>query len=84
MQSKGLMDQTNEQEKEQEPEIEILDFTKPDFIFKPNQHHEWRQQGPYLVCKSCEIEHASYIGMEVLLVGLDEEGKPILKKRSEF
>ena len=61
---------------------EVLDFTKPDFIFKPKENHEWRQQGPYLVCKSCEIEHASYIGMGKILIGLNEEGQPIFKDRS--
>jgi hypothetical protein len=70
---------TNEEENEQESEV--LDFTQPTFTFKPNEAHEWRQQGPYLVCKSCELSHATYIGMDKILVGLDEKGKPILKKR---
>ena len=70
-----------EQNQNEEPIEEVLDFTKPDFTFEPKEHHDWRQQGPYLVCKSCEIEHASYIGMEKILVGLNEEGQPILKPR---
>ena len=65
-----------------EAEVEVLDFTKPDFSFEPKQHHEWRQQGPYLVCKSCDIEHATYIGMGQILIGLNEDGQPILKERS--
>lgn len=60
---------------------EQWDFTKPDFSFEPNEHHDWRQQGPYLVCKSCEIQHATYIGMDKIMVGLDETGKPLLKPR---
>lgn len=63
---------------------EVLDFTKPDFIFKPKENHEWRQQGYYLICKSCEIEHASYIGNEKLLVGLNDDGTPIFKLRSDY
>lgn len=59
---------------------EQLDFENPSFVFKPNEQHSWRQQGPYLVCKSCELQHAVYVGMQVMLVGLDEKGKPILKK----
>lgn len=74
------MDSQNEEDTK---ETEILDFTKADFVFEPKQYHEWRQMGPYLVCKSCEVEHASYIGMSQLLVGLDSEGVPILKDRSE-
>lgn len=66
---------------EEQVEQEVLDFSKPDFVFRPNEYHEWRQQGPFLVCKSCDIEHASYIGMQKLLTGLSEDGKPILVDR---
>lgn len=66
----------NEEEK---PEEEILDFNKPDFTFTPDGNHEWRQQGPYIICKSCQLEHASWIGMNKQMVGIDKEGKPILK-----
>lgn len=60
---------------------EVLDFNKPDYVFKPKEHHEWRQQGPFLICKSCEIEHATHIGMKKLLTGLNDEGQPILVDR---
>ena len=60
---------------------EVLDFTKPAFEFRPKEHHDWRQQGPFLVCKSCEIEHATYIGMQKIMVGLNDDGQPILKDR---
>ena len=68
-------------EEQTEPIQESLDFSKPDYVFTPNENHEWRQQGPYVVCKSCEIEHAVFIGMEKILIGLDEKGRPLLKKR---
>lgn len=42
--------------------------------------HEWRQQGYHLVCHSCELDHAIYIGPGKELVGLDENG-PVFKKR---
>ena len=71
----------NQMEEKDDSVSEQLDFNKPDFVFIPNDHHEWRQQGPYLVCKSCEIEHATYIGMEKILVGLNEDGQPILENR---
>ena len=60
-------------------EHEVLDFTKPHYSFKPNGHHSYRQMGPYLVCKSCEIQHAVWVGVDKILVGFDQEDKPILK-----
>ena len=65
----------------EEIQEEVLDFTKPAFEFRPKEHHDWRQQGPFLVCKSCEIEHATYIGMQKIMVGLNDDGQPILKDR---
>jgi len=67
--------------KENEPLEESLDFNKPSFTFIPKGNHKWRQQGPYLVCKSCELQHAVYIGPDKMMVGIDKEGKPILKDR---
>lgn len=64
-----------------EGESEQLDFTNPSFIFAPKEHHEWRQQGPYVICKSCELQHAVYIGMEKWLIGINEDGQPIFKNR---
>jgi len=71
----------NEKEADSQEEYETLDFTKPDFVFKPNEVHEWRQEGPYLICKSCELIHAQHIGMDKLLVGLSDTGQPLFKKR---
>jgi len=68
-------------DEENEAEQEVGDFNKPDYKFEPKEHHDWRQQGPYLVCKSCEIEHATYIGMEHLMVGINDQGQPILNNR---
>lgn len=67
----------------QEENEEILDFTKPSFVFKAKDHHEFRQQGTYLVCKSCDVTHAVWIGIERILTGFDKEGQPIIKKRKE-
>lgn len=66
-------------EQEHEAEEEIISFEKPAFDFRPNGFHAYRQQGPYLVCKSCEITHAVWVGMQKQLVGFDEQNKPILK-----
>lgn len=64
---------------EEEKLEETLDFTKPDYVFNPNGNHDWRQQGPYIICKSCEIEHATWVGIDKQMVGIDEKGLPILK-----
>jgi hypothetical protein len=63
-------------------EPEVLEF-KEDFKFIPQGRHTWRQEGPYLVCRGCELHHAVWVGMEQLMVGEDNEGKPILKSRQE-
>ena len=61
---------------------ETLDFSKPDFSFIPKGSHEWRQRGPYLVCKACDLEHATWIGMTKLMVGTKDNGDPILENRT--
>lgn len=65
----------------EEPESEVL---KPDFTFIPTGRHIWRQEGPYLVCRECPLHHAVFIGIENLMVGEDENGRPILRSRSEL
>jgi hypothetical protein len=42
--------------------------------------HEWRQQGYHLVCHSCDLSHAVYIGPKKLLIGMNEKG-PVFEKR---
>jgi len=59
---------------------EVLDFNNPVYKFIPQGAHEWRQQGYYLVCKSCELSHAVWIGPDKIMVGQNGTG-PILKKR---
>lgn len=69
---------------QKETNEETLDFTRPDYIFKPQGNHLYRQAGYYLVCKSCEIQHAVWIGSHKIMVGTDEKGQPILKTRKEL
>lgn len=64
-----------------EPETEILDFDNPTYKFEPNSYHKWVQQGPYLICMSCEIKHAQFVGMNKIMTGIKEDGTPILEKR---
>lgn len=77
--SKTLL--TDEEVLNLKKEEQAYDFDKPEYTFIPKGIHNWRQEGPYLVCRSCEIHHAVYIGMEKMMVGIDENGNPILKSR---
>ena len=65
-------------------EGEEVSFDRPDFTFIPNGRHTYRQEGGYLVCKSCSLHHAIWIGMEKLMVGESGDGVPIIKNRSEL
>ena len=60
-------------------ETEVLDFNNPAYKFVSNGAHEWRQRGPYLVCVSCELQHAVWVGVDKQMVGM-KDGKPILKR----
>jgi len=71
-------------QKENQVNEEVLDFNKPSFVFIPKGNHKWRQQGFYLVCKSCDLQHAVYIGPDMIMTGLDKKGKPILKSRKSI
>ncbi len=70
-------------QKKDEKEIgETLDFSRPDYVFMPKGVHVYRQQGFYLICQSCELSHAVFIGSDKIMVG-EKDGQPILKKRKE-
>jgi hypothetical protein len=73
----------NEEEKD-DSIIEDLDFNNPSFVYKPEANHGWRQQGPYLICKDCIVEHGAWIGTDKLLIGFDEQGSPQFKTRKEL
>lgn len=57
---------------------------RPDFVFLPKGRHMYRQEGPYLVCRTCELHHSVYVGMENIMIGENENGEPILRRRSEL
>jgi hypothetical protein len=77
--SKTLL--TDEEVLNLKKEEQAYNFDNPEYTFIPKGIHNWRQEGPYLVCRSCEIHHAVFIGMEKMMVGIDENGNPILKSR---
>lgn len=42
---------------------------------------EWIQKGPYIINKSAKLPYGVYIGMNKILIGIDQNGKPMLKDR---
>lgn len=74
----------NEDREDLSDPAEYLNFNKPDFVFTPDGRHTWRQEGPYLVCRSCILHHAVHIGLDKIMIGENEDGKPIIKERSEL
>lgn len=72
------------EEQDTEAQGEVLNFDKPDFTFIPQGTHDMRQQGYYLICFSCEVQHAVWIGRDKLMVGVNDKGEPILKTRKEL
>lgn len=62
---------------------EEYNFDRPSYTFIPKGDHLWRQQGYYLVCFSCELKHAVFVGKDKVMVG-EKGGKPILKNRKEI
>ena len=76
----GLHTNPSSNDEEQvQPEEQI--FNSENVVYFPGGRHVWRQQGPYCVCMACDLSHAVYIGMERVMVGEDENGKPILRAR---
>lgn len=69
-------------EAEVQPEQQI--FNSENVQYFPVGRHVWRQQGPYLVCKACELHHGVFIGMDKVMTGETEEGKPIVRDRASI
>lgn len=72
----GLKEKDKEEKNQEIEEVEVFDFSKPDFSFIGGAVHEWRQQGPYIICFSCELQHALFIGVDRMMTGYDKEGQP--------
>lgn len=61
------------------PEDEVLEKV---YEFQPSALCRYKQRGTYLVCTSCELQHAIHIGINKMMVGEDEHGQPILEDRT--
>lgn len=76
-----MMQETQSQQQENDPVVEKMDFSKPDYSFTPKGRHDWRQEGFYVICRGCELEHAVFIGHNKIMAGVDDLGQPLLKLR---
>ncbi len=75
---------TNEEAKSDiQPIIEEKNWETPDFTFIPRGTHLWTQRGYYLICTSCGLSHAVFIGPNSIMVGI-KDGEPVLKTRKEL
>lgn len=75
----------NEQNKSNDDVEEVQDdgeVLRKEYEFTPHALCKYKQRGPYLVCTSCELQHAVFIGIENMMVGEDANGKPIIKRRT--
>lgn len=84
-QSESARSDLDLQKKLEEEGLHIeIDRGKLEPLTKPGlKGHQWIQRGPYLVCQSCPIVHAVWVGVDQMLVGFTDDGEPILKKRSD-
>jgi hypothetical protein len=48
---------------------------------KNSKEIDWKQRGPYIIKKNDETEMGIWIGNNKVLVGWDEDGKPILEDK---
>jgi hypothetical protein len=77
--------------KEQEKKLEFwetikefdLDEIRAEAKKQALSKHRWVQKGIWLECKSCKFRHGFYIGINKIMVGVDEVGNPILKDKKE-
>lgn len=68
-----------EQDPQLAPETQEVDLSK--LIPFTNSGHQWHQEGAYLICDSCMVRHAAFIGIDRVLKGFDEDGKMLIEKR---
>lgn len=75
----------NEQKEKNDAVEEIQEYgevLQKEYEFTPHALCKYKQRGPYLVCTSCELQHAVFIGMDKMMVGEDEDGRPIIQRRT--
>ena len=73
--------QMKKAKEEEEEKLLVEDTTKTHTLSNPTvgKKHDWIQQGPDLVCKSCESLHGIRIGVHKRLKGFDENNNMIIE-----
>ncbi len=66
--------------------VQFPDFTKINKELSAKStagvYHSPIQQGPFIICRSCDYQHTlAFIGMDKMLVGVEQNGDPIVKNR---
>jgi hypothetical protein len=74
----------NKNESKKKKKIEPFDksdWKKLDEVekFENDISGKWIQKGPYIINTSQKLDYGVYIGNDKKLVGVDENGKPIIK-----
>jgi hypothetical protein len=65
------------------PFVEEASWDKPDYVFLPKGNHLWHQEGFFIICNSCDLVHATWIGPDKVLVGI-KDGEAVIKTRKEL
>jgi len=78
------MNENNKEKKETEVVEDYGEVMQKEYEFIPNALCHYKQRGIYLVCVSCELQHALFIGTDRFYVGDDENGRPILVEKKEY
>jgi len=74
-------EQANESKAKEIEELEA-ESVKTHQVSEPTvgRHHEWKQQGPFVNCFSCQSPHGFYIGTNRRLKGINKDGSLIIEK----
>jgi len=69
----------NKKTKKIEP-FDKTDWTPTeDQVFENTIEGRWIQKGPYIINTDTKLEYGLYIGNDKKLIGVDENGKPIIQ-----
>lgn len=62
---------------------EEIDLSKLKGKIETSSHaHNWYQRGPYLVCTSCKVKHATYVGLTKVVTQVKKSGEVVLEDLS--
>lgn len=69
------MEDKEEHQEHHTESIETDTTSLTSMVAKGLRGHQWIQRGPWIICRSCPIEHATWIGHKKLK-GYKETGEP--------